>query len=133
MSLVLKRIIAFYIDSFISVILSLIIYYVYNNSLVDFNDLNQTRIIGTLQLIVLITYYIIIEYKFNTTFGKKVMGLKVLFLISKEEKLKAMIIRTLSRLIPFDIISFTFNNKGNLWHDSLSKTKVVNKNIEDNI
>ena len=128
MNLIVKRIIAFYIDAFVSVVLSFLIYYLYNNKLVNFNDLNQTQTIATIQLIVLIIYYLITEYKFDRTLGKKIMKLKVIFYLPKGDKIKMIIIRTLSRLIPFDIISFAFNNKGDLWHDSLSKTKVtINK------
>lgn len=128
MNLIVKRIIAFYIDAFVSVVLSFLIYYLYNNKLVNFNDLNQTQTIATIQLIVLIIYYLITEYKFDRTLGKKIMKLKVIFFLPKGDKIKMIIIRTLSRLIPFDIISFAFNNKGDLWHDSLSKTKVtINK------
>ena len=125
MSLIIKRIIAFYIDAFISAISSLLIYYLYSSSLINFNDLLQAKILAILQSIILIIYYLIAEYKFNITLGKKLMKLKVVFFTSKGEKLNAIIIRTLSRLIPFDILSFALNNKGDLWHDTLSKTRVV--------
>jgi uncharacterized RDD family membrane protein YckC len=124
MNLIIKRVIAFYIDALLSAILSLLIYYLYNSS-INLNDLSQAKILAMLQSIILIINYLIAEYKFNTTLGKKIMGLKVVFFAPKEEKLKATIIRTLSRLIPFDILSFSLNSKGYLWHDSLSKTKVV--------
>jgi len=34
--------------------------------------------------------------------------------------------RTLCRLIPFDALSFLFNDSVG-WHDTLSKTRIVNK------
>lgn len=125
MNLVIKRIIAFYIDAILSAILSLLILFVYNKSLINFNDFPQAKILAIYQTIIFIIYYFITEYKFNKTLGKKIMGLEVIFFVPKNKKLNATIIRTLSRLIPFDILSFSLNNKGYLWHDSLSKTKVV--------
>jgi uncharacterized RDD family membrane protein YckC len=127
MNLIIKRVVAFYIDAFISATSSLLIYYFYSDNAINFSDLSQAKILAMLQSIILIIYYLITEYKFNTTLGKKIMRLEVVFFTSKEEKLKTTIIRTISRLIPFDILSFILNNNGDLWHDSLSKTKVISK------
>jgi uncharacterized RDD family membrane protein YckC len=125
-NLIVKRIIAFYIDAFLAAILAFFICYIYNNGLINFDDFLQVKRLGITQSIIIILYISITEYIFNRTLGKKIMGLQVMFFNSEGKKINSIVIHTLSRLIPFDIVSFSINN-GDLWHDLLSKTKVVDK------
>jgi hypothetical protein len=48
---------------------------------------------------------------------------------SYEEKriIKHILIRTLCRYIPFDLISFFFTDNGQLWHDNISNTIVIRR------
>lgn len=68
---------------------------------------------------VYIIYYFSLEILFLQTVGKLPNDSYVVY---KGERFVAILFRTLSRLIPFDAISF-FWKKG--WHDSLSKTTVA--------
>ncbi|WP_163397974.1 RDD family protein [Flavobacterium fluviatile] len=60
------------------------------------------------------------------TAGKFVTGTIVVNQNGKKPNLIAIIIRTLSRLIPFDAFSF-LGKSGKIWHDSISKNYVVDK------
>ena len=70
--------------------------------------------------VVWLFYYIIFESIFLQTLGKLHNDSYVRF---KGNRLSAIAVRSLCRLIPFDAFSF-LGEKG--WHDSLSNTEVVN-------
>lgn len=74
--------------------------------------------------LVSIFYYLISEYIFNTTFGKIITKTTV---VGKHglPTFSEILIRNLTRLIPFDSFSILGKSKMNAWHDSLSKTTVV--------
>ena len=60
---------------------------------------------------------------FGKTLGKKLMKLKIIQTDNKN-KFTTIFIRTISRLIPLDLVTFLiFENE--LLHDKISKTKVV--------
>lgn len=71
-------------------------------------------------------YYFIFELTTGQTIGKMITKTKVVA-FKQEEKVNfiKIFIRTLSRLIPIDIISYLFS--GNGLHDFLSKTKLKKK------
>ena len=79
-------------------------------------------------------YYFICEFLWGKTLGKKICGTKVATLDGSKPSAKAVIIRTLCRIIPFNFISFFFTdrdengNKTRMWHDILSNTRVVRSN-----
>lgn len=71
-------------------------------------------------------YFIILEFFFNTTIGKKIFGFKIEYL--KEDKnrcFSSILLRSFFRLIPFDQISFLFNKKHFFWHEIISCTRVI--------
>jgi uncharacterized RDD family membrane protein YckC len=68
-------------------------------------------------------YYFLFEYFFNKTPGKFLTKTIVIDENDNKPSAKAIALRSVSRLIPFDNLSFLFSNKG--WHDDLSKTKVI--------
>lgn len=80
-------------------------------------------------IIILFSYYFIMEVIWDRTFGKLIMGIMIVDARKKnyEEKrmIKLVLIRTLCRYIPFDLISFFFTDNGQLWHDNLSNTIVI--------
>lgn len=70
-------------------------------------------------------YYFIFEYFKGQTIGKMITKSKLVVLTDNNKYFFILIfIRTLTRLIPFDIISYLFTSRG--LHDLFSKTTVVN-------
>ena len=74
------------------------------------------------------TYYIALEYTFGQTIGKIYKNHFVTGL--EKNRFKAILIRTLCRLIPFEAFSF-FSKPGKGWHDKFSKTNVSRKFTDD--
>ncbi len=69
-------------------------------------------------------YYLIFESLFGRTPGKFLTGTKVIDYNGNKPNFKRILIRSLCRLIPIDALSFLFSEDG--WHDSISKTSVIN-------
>lgn len=66
-------------------------------------------------------YYLSLEYFFGQTIGKMITKTKVVDVKTQSEaSLKSLLIRTLSRLIPIDFLSYLISSNG--IHDLLSKT-----------
>lgn len=88
---------------------------------------NITRIQElTIGLVVLLIYYNVFEIFFGTTIGKLFTKTVVVDVYGEKPNANAILIRSLCRLIPFEVFSF-FGTPCIGWHDSLSKTYVVNK------
>lgn len=88
---------------------------------------NITRIQElTIGLVVLLLYYNVFEIFFGTTVGKLMTKTVVVDEYGEKPTANAVLIRSLCRLIPFEFFSF-FGTPCVGWHDSLSKTYVVNK------
>lgn len=88
---------------------------------------NITRIQElTIGLVVLLIYYNVFEIFFGTTIGKLFTKTVVVDIYGEKPNANAILIRSLCRLIPFEVFSF-FGTPCVGWHDSLSKTYVVNK------
>jgi uncharacterized RDD family membrane protein YckC len=88
---------------------------------------NITRIQElTIGLVVLLIYYNVFEIFFGTTIGKLFTKTVVVDVYGEKPNTNAILIRSLCRLIPFEMFSF-FGTPCIGWHDSLSKTYVVNK------
>lgn len=68
-------------------------------------------------------YYIFFEGLWGRTPGKFLLGTIAVTEQGKRIPLSQVVGRTFSRFIPFDALSFLFDERG--WHDSLSKTHVV--------
>ena len=76
-------------------------------------------------LVILFFYYLITEMYFSRTFGKYFTKTIVVKHEGSRPNMKSIIVRTLSRLIPFEPFSFLTADRG--WHDTLSVTYVVKK------
>ncbi|MGG5486894.1 RDD family protein [Gaetbulibacter sp. PBL-D1] len=74
--------------------------------------------------LLLLIYYTLMEGYTERTLGKYVTRTKVIKIDAEPITLKDAFIRSLCRLIPFDMLSFLGTN-GKGWHDSISKTYVV--------
>lgn len=77
-------------------------------------------------MIVMFFYYFIMEFYLSRTFGKYFTKTLVVKHNGGKPNLKSILIRTLVRFIPIEIISF-LNSNSRGWHDTLSVTYVVNK------
>lgn len=78
-----------------------------------------------ISIMVGLAYYIGFEAATGRTIGKYVTGTKVVDEDGKKPDTSTIIVRSLCRLIPFNAFSF-LNSKSSGWHDSISKTRVVN-------
>lgn len=76
-------------------------------------------------LVILFFYYGLTEMYFSRTFGKYFTKTMVVKHEGSRPNMKSIIVRTLSRLIPFEPFSFLTAERG--WHDTLSVTYVVKK------
>lgn len=86
------------------------------------NPVGQFTFITIVRLI----YYVSFETLFGQTVGKFVTQTKVVDSKGNPASHESILIRTLCRLIPFYEFSF-FGIPPRGWHDSISKTYVVNK------
>lgn len=68
-------------------------------------------------------YYMICEYRFQRTIGKLLTRTKVVSINGKRPFFNQVFIRTLSRLIPFEFVTFILGSYG--LHDKISNTRVV--------
>lgn len=130
MNYYLRRFLSFYIDLFFITIIYYPALYLYTkfalgeNALIEFPDLELAILFGTIGFFI---YYLIFEGLLETTIGKKITGLKLTGLANLpiRQKLLQVLLRTLSRLIPFEPISLFFTGEGKImWHDRISKIKV---------
>ena len=74
--------------------------------------------------VVNILYYVPQELLMKRTFGKMVCGTMVVTSSGEELTMMHVFGRSVFRLIPLEPVSFLIFRRG--WHDSLSKTRVVN-------
>lgn len=82
-------------------------------------------------IVVLLLYYNIFEIFFARTIGKFITNTVVVDIDGEKPSSQEILIRSLCRLIPFDAFSFLgAPDKG--WHDSISKTYVVKKELLEN-
>lgn len=75
-------------------------------------------------IFILLLYYLFMEALTQRTLGKYITGTKVIMEDGSKPEMGHIAIRTLCRLIPFEVFSF-LGETGRGWHDSLSKTIVV--------
>lgn len=79
-------------------------------------------ILGIYFFVLYFSYHFIFEYFFGKTPGKFITKTRVTDLNGDNPETKALFVRNICRLIPFDNFSFLF---GKGWHDSISETQVV--------
>lgn len=124
-SISIRRFLAFYIDFFFTAFLSLLLYFIFSSLYINIPYIEYGY--SYIYLIFFI-YIFICEFLFKKTIGKKICGLKVVFSGTKYFGC-FILLRTISRLIPFEPFSVFMNTNQIMWHDRFSKTQVVlNKN-----
>ena len=90
------------------------------------NDIAQYTFVACISLF----YYNVFEIFFARTLGKLITQTLVVDENGEKPNHEAILIRSLCRLIPFEMLSF-LGMPARGWHDSISKTYVVNKNLLD--
>jgi uncharacterized RDD family membrane protein YckC len=86
---------------------------------------NYPRAIDFLFPITYFAYYIIFEFYFQRTIGKYLTGSLVVDDYGERPELKAIFLRTITRIIPLDPYSFFWTEENRLWHDTWSNTFVI--------
>ena len=120
--IVIRRILHFYIDAFFIAAFTFITLILIEITK-GYISLNRYVIYG----IVYVSYYIVMESLFSASIGKYVTKTRIVFHDSRLPKLAWVIIRTISRFIPFEAVSILFTKDNIMWHDSLSKSEVILK------
>ncbi len=124
-----KRFLNFIIDYIVRFILITVI-----NILLMFilvNSLLQNQLFVYLVAYVTTTlYYLLFEFYTGKTIGKLITKTIVVDENGNKPSFNSILWRTLSRLIPFDGLSFLGSSSG--WHDNLSKTLVINSSKKSN-
>lgn len=88
------------------------------------NEIAQYTFVVCISLL----YYNVFEIFFARTVGKFITQTIVVDEYGEKPNHETILVRTISRLIPFNPLSFlVFPARG--WHDRISKTYVVNKNL----
>ena len=82
-------------------------------------------LIKTLRVIIVLGYYILMEYFTGKTVGKFITKSKVVNNDESKISFKTSVIRYLCRWIPFEFVSLALGSDAKAWHDTLSKTQVV--------
>ena len=130
MTYLFRRFAAAYLDAIVIVVLVLIWEFSFSifegKSLDDINTPSANYWV-ILQIITMLIYYITFEFFFQRTVGKMALKFKIEGL---EEYLSAkrfiqVLKRTVTRFIPLEPFSILLDEKREMWHDKLSKTKVV--------
>jgi uncharacterized RDD family membrane protein YckC len=115
-NLTTKRAFAFFIDAFFITLITFVIMFI-TYSKFRFS-------IEFIYLLVWFLYFFALEFFFQKTLGKLILGLKVVITHSTKPNFLLFVLRTVSRLIPIDVIPLILSNDNRCWHDRLSKTKV---------
>lgn len=82
-----------------------------------------------ISVVILLIYYAIFEMYFSRTISKYITKTVVVMGDGSKPDSGTIVKRTLCRLIPFDAFSFLGDGRG--WHDTMSKTYVVQKELFD--
>lgn len=80
--------------------------------------------------LVYVVFYTILESLTQRTIGKLITQTKVVLENGEKPKVDVILLRSLARIIPFEPFSFLGNSPRG-WHDTLTKTYVVDTKIFD--
>ena len=90
----------------------------------DSNYIYNTTLVYSLTFLV---YYFILEVTISQTLGKLFTNTTVVDIHNKKPNFWRILLRTVLRLNPFDIVSYLFGQEQGA-HDLLSKTRLISKN-----
>ncbi|MBA5629802.1 RDD family protein [Moheibacter lacus] len=117
--LLIKRSIAYMIDSMVLLIL-IIPFFMIISYFTKSNPVLFMFLMTILVLIILMGYFYFFEKNLKTTPGKKIMGLKII-----ELKNANYLTRNIYKFSPLNFISFLLNANGEFTHDLKAHTKVI--------
>ena len=80
---------------------------------------------------IVLVYYNVMEVSFSVTIGKLVTGTLVVDRNGNKPSTDEILVRSICRLIPFEILSF-IGPSGRGWHDTISKNYVVKRSVLEN-
>lgn len=112
-----KRVLNLLIDSFCYLLLVVAVGY-------SAKSFVTREVLYWILIIMYYLYYLLGEFFFGQTIGKRVTKTKVASLDNGKPSFLAIFIRTLLRIVPFDFISYLVYSQG--IHDTYSKTKLIN-------
>ena len=78
--------------------------------------------------VVILLYYNLFELFFSVTIGKLITNTVVVDRNGNKPSTDEILMRSICRLIPFEILSF-LGTPGKGWHDAISKTYVVKRQV----
>ncbi len=125
-----RRFAAYYIDNIILFVLVLFVY-IFQQVLfgVPVSEIDNPRanLLLCYHLLIGVIYFSLFEFYFQRTVGKMALKFKI---EGMEEFLNAkrfiqVLKRTISRFIPLEPFSILLDENREMWHDKISKTKVV--------
>ena len=115
----LKRLLNFMIDTLACyVFMSVLSVFFYSE---DMNSLGAIVVL----LVSFPGYSLFTEWKWSKTPAKFITKTKVVTINGSKAHFKHILVRTVSRYIPFDHLSFLFYKDTVFWHDSIAKTRVI--------
>ena len=91
-----------------------------------------TRLFKYYFIILNAIYYFVAELFFNRTIGKVFTKTKVEYPNDNTHLLGKVLIRTISRYIPFEALSIFLSKKNRVLHDMLSNTRVISNTTINN-
>lgn len=130
MNYIIRRFAAFYFDALIAmtfIVACKVLYILASNlSMSEVNNFSSDQWV-LWQFISLFSYCFLFELLFKRTIGKMVFKFKIegLYVSLGTKLLIQVLIRTISRFIPFEPFSIFLDEDKMMWHDKLSKTKVI--------
>lgn len=126
----IRRGLAFYIDGLVITVFALIYLFAFDQKGLSIECDNffcwNTKRVVTFQLVFYSIYFLFLEYFFLNTIGKRLLG----FNVSREKNkmfFLGVLMRTLIRLIPLNLISFWFDSDRLFWHEKWTKIFTVKK------
>ena len=94
-------------------------------ALMETDDRTDVVVAQNIFLLEYVGYYVVLEYRYGRTLGKRLSRTKVVRLDGRKPRFWQIVGRSLGRLIPLEQLSILFSFKGSCWHDSFSRTRVV--------
>jgi uncharacterized RDD family membrane protein YckC len=109
----------------VNVIIDITVFRILLYVLGELEFLNSIPFSGLILMFLFPIYYIVGEFYFQRTIGKFFTKSIVVNEHGEKPDFQTILVRTVSRFIPFEPFSFFANNRG--WHDRWTKTYVIRK------
>jgi uncharacterized RDD family membrane protein YckC len=130
LTFIIRRFFASYIDAFIIMVSSIMVYIAIclskGQSVENIENI-PFDVMQLFSIIIYLTYFMLMEFSYGKTIGKLALRLEISGLDKTKgsKRLLSVILRTLIRLFPLDPFSIFLDDEGRMWHDKISKTKVI--------